>query len=190
MTNKLVLVRHGETEWSRSRRHTGTTDLPLLPEGEEAAGRLAAVLSSLDLALVLSSPRQRAIRTAELALPGVTPEITEDLCEWNYGEYEGITTATIRETRPDWDLWTQGCPGGESPDQVGERAERLIKQAESVDGTVAMFAHGHILRVIGGCWIGLGPAGGQLLGLDTATISVLDFERETRVVRKWNTLAL
>jgi broad specificity phosphatase PhoE len=135
---------------------------------------------------VLSSPLQRALETCRLAGLGDSVEATDDLLEWDYGEYEGITTPEIRERRPDWYLWRDGCPGGEQPEDVGRRADRVIAQVADADADVALFAHGHILRVVAARWLGLGPEGGALLALSTATISVLGYERETRVIRRWN----
>jgi broad specificity phosphatase PhoE len=183
----LVLLRHGETEWSKSGQHTGVTDLPLLPEGEEAARRVAVLLSDWTFDRVLVSPLQRARRTAELAGLGVTA-IDEDLAEWAYGEYEGVTTAEIRRQRPDWLLWRDGCPGGESPEQVAARLDRVLVRAERAarDGDVALLAHGHSLRVAGVRWLGLAPSYGAGLVLDTATLSLLGHEHGERAIRRWN----
>jgi broad specificity phosphatase PhoE len=183
---EIVLIRHGQTEWSANGRHTSFTDLELTPEGEAQAHRAGERLGGRSFAAVISSPRRRALRTAELAGLTVT-EVTEDLAEWNYGEYEGITTKQIRVDRPDWSLWTDGCPGGESPEQVGERLDRVLARARSVGGDVALVAHGHSLRVAGARWIGLPPSAGGLLKLDTATVSVLGFEHEVDpVLSAWN----
>jgi probable phosphoglycerate mutase len=179
------LVRHGPTEWSESGRHTSTTDLPLLPAGEEAARGLAARLGGVDFSLVLTSPRLRARRTAELA---GYPEavVDDDLVEWGYGDYEGVTTPEIRETVPGWTVWTHPSPGGETASEVGARLDRVVARAREVDGRTLVFAHGHSLRVLAARWLGLDVAGGRLLRLDTATISVLGNERETPVVLRWN----
>ncbi|GAA2893689.1 phosphoglycerate mutase [Actinoplanes cyaneus] len=183
---EIVLIRHGQTEWSANGRHTSFTDLELTPEGEAQARRAGERLGGRTFAAVISSPRRRALRTAELAGLTVT-EVTEDLAEWNYGEYEGITTKQIRVDRPDWSLWTDGCPGGESPEQVGERLDRVLARARSVGGDVALVAHGHSLRVAGARWIGLPTSAGGLLKLDTATVSVLGFEHEVDpVLSAWN----
>ncbi|MGC9669976.1 histidine phosphatase family protein [Planosporangium sp. 12N6] len=184
---EIVLVRHGQTEWSRSHRHTSYTDLPLTSEGERQAKALARMLAGRRFVAVLASPRQRALRTAELAGLTVTA-VDEDLAEWDYGEYEGVTTHEIRQSRPGWTLWTDGSPGGESPQQVGERLDRAIDRIRPllVDGDVAVVAHGHALRVLGARWIGLPPSAGGLLRLDTGTLSVLGFEREQRVITRWN----
>ncbi|MEU4561232.1 histidine phosphatase family protein [Actinoplanes sp. NPDC023936] len=185
---EIVLVRHGQTEWSANGRHTSYTDLELTPEGERQARAVAARLAGRSFAAVLASPRKRALRTAELAGLTVT-EVTEDLAEWNYGEYEGVTTKQIRETRPDWSLWTDGCPGGESPEQVGARLDRVLAKARELAerGDVALVAHGHCLRVTGARWVGLPPSAGGLLKLDTGTLSTLGFEHAVDpVIASWN----
>ena len=184
--NEIVLVRHGETEWSSSGQHTSFSDISLTEHGREQAHTLAARLANYQFALVLTSPRVRAINTCELAGLLGTAEITDDLAEWNYGDYEGRTTASIREERPGWTIFTGGVPGGETADDVGARADRLIERASTVDGAVAMFSHAHFLRVLAVRWVGLPVADGALLALDTATLSVLGYEREQRVVRVWN----
>jgi probable phosphoglycerate mutase len=180
----VVLVRHGETEWSRDGRHTGRTDIPLTDPGRRQAERLRDALQEWAFSRVLSSPLQRALETCRLAGLGDKVETTDDLLEWDYGEYEGITTAQIRESRPDWYLWRDGCPGGEQAADVGRRVDRVI--ASLGEGDVALFAHGHVLRVLAARWIGLGPESGALLALGTGTLSVLGYERETRVVTRWN----
>ena len=183
--NRVWLVRHGATDWSRSGRHTGTTDLPLLPDGEDDARALRPRLSGAGFALVLTSPLQRARRTAELAgFPDA--ETDADLIEWEYGEYEGITTAEIRESVPGWTVWTHPTPGGETLEQVGRRLDRLITRVRAVDGDVLLVGHGHSLRALAARWVGLPAADGRLLALDTGTISVLGYERETAVVERWN----
>jgi broad specificity phosphatase PhoE len=179
---RIVLVRHGETEWSASGKHTSTTDLPLTERGRAAATALRGRLG--EFALVLASPRERALHTARLA--GLEPEIEPDLAEIAYGDYEGRTTKQIRVERPGWTVWTDGSPGGETPAQAGARADRVIERALAADGDVALFAHGHILRILGARWIGLPAERGASLKLDTATVSVLGFERETRVLQQWN----
>jgi broad specificity phosphatase PhoE len=185
---ELVLIRHGETEWSAGRRHTSVTDLDLTDAGVRQAADLATAVRERTFVAVVSSPRRRALRTAELA--GLTPtEVTEDIAEWNYGEYEGVTTADIHASRdPHWNLWTDGCPGGETPEQVGARIDAVLARVAPLldSGDVAVVAHGHSLRVTGARWIGLPPAGGGLLKLDTATISVLGFEHGRRAVHRWN----
>ena len=183
--SSLWLVRHGETEWSASGRHTGRTDVDLTPAGEEAARRLAGRLRAVEFARVLSSPRLRARRTAELAcLRDV--EVTEDLAEWDYGDDEGLTTPQIREGRPGWTVWTHGPRGGETAEDVRRRADRVIQSARGVDGPVLAFSHGHFSRVLGARWIGLPVAAGAHLELFTASISVLGWERETPTLELWN----
>ena len=184
---EIVLIRHGQTEWSAAGRHTSYTDLDLTEEGERQARTAGDRLAGRTFAAVLSSPRKRALRTAELAGLRVT-ETTEDLAEWNYGEYEGITSATIRETRPQWSLWTDGAPGGESPAEVAARLDRVLARARTLleEGDVALIAHGHSLRVAGARWIGLPATGGGLLKLGTATMSTLGFEHGNPVIDTWN----
>ena len=182
----VVLVRHGETEWSSSGRHTSYSDIPLTAHGRDVAHLLAARLAGVEFSLVLSSPRKRARETCTIAGFGDRAEVTDDLAEWDYGEYEGRTTADIRTTVPDWTIFSHGAPGGETADEVAVRADRLIERSERAGGLVAMFSHGHFLRVLGARWIGLAPSGGALLGLDTATLSFLGHEREQHVLRMWN----
>lgn len=183
---ELWLVRHGQTEWSRNGRHTSTTDLPLTSEGERAALQLNQRLAGVAFDLVLSSPRQRALETARLA--GVeAPVIDDDAREWDYGDYEGITTAQIRETRPGWRIWTDGTAGGESPADVGERADRLVERVRDEAPTRALvFGHGHFSRVLAARWLELPVAVGGQFRLDTATVSVLAWERETPAILRWN----
>lgn len=187
---EVVLVRHGETEWSRDRRHTGRTDIPLLDEGRaHVRAALTPKLAGWPFVLTLCSPLQRAQETAALA--GLVPDALEpDLLEWDYGDYEGITTADIRRDRPGWFLWRDGCPGGESPDDVAARVDRVIARVVEVigdgDDDVAVVAHGHLLRVFAARWLEQPPAFGSRLWLATGSLSVLGFERETRVVRRWN----
>ena len=181
----VVLVRHGATEWSASGQHTSRTDIPLTEAGREAARRLAARLEGREFALVLSSPRARARETAELA--GLEPQFDPDLVEIDYGDYEGRTTPEIREERPGWTLWRDGSPGGETLAQAGGRADRVIARALAAGGDVAIFAHGHILRVLAARWIDLPPERGASFALGTASISELGFERENRVIARWNT---
>ena len=186
---ELVLVRHGETEWSRTGKHTGKTDIPLTENGRHTAEVLREPLSRREFALVLTSPLSRAADTCRLAGLGDAAEVRDELVEWDYGEYEGLTTPEIRETRPDWRLWRDGCPGGERPDEVAARVDRVIAEAEGVDGDVALFAHGHVLRVLAARWVELGPEWGARFVLQTATLSVLGWERETRAIRLWNAQA-
>ncbi|WP_139978230.1 histidine phosphatase family protein [Nocardioides litoris] len=183
--SELWLVRHGPTEWSKAGRHTSVTDLPLLPEHEDDARALAPRLAGLDPVLVLSSPRQRARRTAELA-GFAEPDVDDDLAEWAYGEYEGVTTVDIREDRPGWSIWTDGCPGGESPEEVGARLDRVVARARDAVGPVLAFAHGHSLRVLAARWLGLPAADGRHFVLDTATVSVLGDDRGEPAVLRWN----
>ncbi len=183
---QVWLIRHAETEWSVSKRHTGRTDIPLLDEGRERARALAPVLAQHSFTTVLSSPLGRAVETASLAGLGSRAELRDDLLEWDYGSYEGITTAAIREQRPDWYLWRDGAPGGETPAEVALRADRLIEEALGADGDVALFAHGHILRAIGARWVEQGIAFGGRLALGTGAVCVLGFEREMRVLWRWN----
>jgi probable phosphoglycerate mutase len=184
---EIVLVRHGQTEWSAAGKHTSYTDLDLTAEGELQAAAAGRRLAGRKFAAVISSPRKRALRTAELAGLTVTA-VSDDLAEWNYGEYEGLTSETIHETNPGWSLWTDGAPGGESPEQVAARLDRVLAQARQLldQGDVALVAHGHSLRVAGARWIGLPASGGGLLKLDTATLSTLGFEHANQVVDTWN----
>ena len=186
MPLEIVLARHGETEWSRDGRHTGRTDIPLTDQGRRQAGLLRDALAEWRFAKVMSSPLERARETCRLAGLGDLAEITEDLLEWDYGDYEGVTTVQIREQRPAWNLWRDGCPNGEDAASVGDRVDRVIAAVEAVDGAVVLFAHGHVLRVLAARWLGLGPESGALLEIGTGTLSVLGYERETRVVRRWN----
>jgi broad specificity phosphatase PhoE len=181
---ELWLVRHGETEWSAAGRHTSSTDLPLTPEGERKAAAVGRMLAGQKFAMVLSSPLRRALETCRLA--GYSPEITPDLCEWGYGSYEGLTTAEIQVANPGWTIWTGTPPGGESAEEVGTRADRVIARAVAADGDVVLFGHGHMLRVLAARWLGLEPTDGRLLALSTGSISVLGYERDVRVVQMWN----
>jgi broad specificity phosphatase PhoE len=182
----IVLVRHGETEWSVSGHHTGRTDIPLTTAGRRQAEALGARLSAWTFARVLSSPLSRALATCRLAGLGDGVELIEDLREWDYGEYEGRRTVDIRHERPGWDLWKDGAPGGETAEDVGRRVDRVLEAARAADGDVALFAHGHLLRVAGARWMDLPPDHGARLALSTAAISVLSWERETPVIHRWN----
>ena len=182
----VVLVRHGETEWSRSGKHTGRTNVPLTEKGRADAERLSSCLSGWSFARVFTSPLQRATETCRLAGLAEGSEIREDLREWDYGEYEGRTTPTIREERPGWSLWTDGVPGGERAEEVGARADRVIEEVRGAGGDVVLFGHGHMLRVLTARWIALAPEDGSRFGLDPATIGVLGYERETPVILRWN----
>ena len=186
MASHIVLVRHGETEWSRSGRHTSRTDLPLTEHGRAQAAALGRSLAGRSFSLVMASPRRRARETAALVLPEAQVVVRQELAEWNYGEYEGLTSEEILAQNPTWDLWREGCPGGESPTDVAVRADLLLAFADGHEGEVVCFAHAHILRVVGARWIGLGPEAGGLFILDTATLSVLGHERRRRVVERWN----
>ncbi len=185
-TPEIVLARHGETEWSVSGQHTGTTDIPLTDAGRRQAERLGRQLRGREFATVVSSPLQRALETCRLAGLGERCETRTELVEWDYGDYEGTTTPKIRETVPGWTVWSHGAPGGETAAEVGTRVDRVIDELSALDGDSVVFAHGHLLRVMGARWIGLAPEDGALLALDTGTLSVLGSERERRVVRLWN----
>ncbi len=186
MASDVVLVRHGQTAWSRDRRHTGLTDLPLLEEGKNAATALRPALSRWNFSHVVTSPLTRASATARLALPDFDAEIDHDLVEWDYGDYEGVTTADIRKTNPTWDLWTEGAPGGESPAEVSARVDRALARIDSRDGNVGVFAHGHILRALAARWVELDVSFGGVLRLATATVSVLGREHGRRAIDRWN----
>jgi broad specificity phosphatase PhoE len=184
----VYLARHGETEWSLSGQHTGLTDLPLTERGERNARRLGERLKGLSFAKVFTSPLQRARRTCELAGFGDRAEIDPDLVEWNYGEYEGKRTEEIHARRPDWQLFRDGCPGGESPQQIGARADRVIKRIRTIRGNVLIFSSGHILRVLTARWLGLEPVGAQYFLLSTASLSELGYEHNLSqpVIQLWN----
>src|SRR5438552_3184529 len=170
----IYLARHGETAWSISGRHTGRTDIPLTAKGEADAGKIGTRLAGINFTHVFSSPLSRAKRTAELA--GFTPELESDLLEWNYGDYEGLKTAEIRAKRPDWDLFRDGCPGGESVPAVSDRIDRLEERLRALSGNVLLFAHGHILRVLAARWVNQPVPFGRSLLLSTATVSILGFD--------------
>jgi broad specificity phosphatase PhoE len=186
VAQEIVLVRHGETEWSRTGRHTGRTDVPLSVRGRQEAQAVGAALRNRDFALVLTSPLGRALETCRLAGFGERAVLRDELMEWDYGAYEGRTTAEIREERPGWTLWGDGVPDGETVAEVGARADRVIRELRSADGDALLFAHGHVLRTLAARWLGLEPGAGRLLALDPATISALGYERETSVIRLWN----
>jgi broad specificity phosphatase PhoE len=183
---EVLLARHGETEWSRSGKHTGRTDVPLTERGRLQAEALGGRLAGRSFAAVLTSPLSRAADTCRLAGLGEAAQERRELLEWDYGEYDGLTTPEIREQRPGWLLWRDGCPGGENAAEVGARADRLIAELHTLDGDAALFAHGHVLRVLAARWVGLAGEAGGLLYLTTATLSVLGFEREIAVIRLWN----
>ena len=183
---EVVLVRHGETLWSRVGKHTGRTDVPLTEEGRRQSERVGDALRGRRFALVLTSPLQRAAETCRLAGLGDVAVFREELMEWDYGAYEGRTTPEIRAEVPKWLLWRDGVPGGETAADVGRRVDEVIADVRAADGDVAIFAHGHVLRVLAARWLGLPPTEGRLLALDPATISILGYERETPVIRRWN----
>jgi probable phosphoglycerate mutase len=184
----LYLARHGETAWSLSGQHTGLTDLPLTERGEHHARLLGQRLQSMTFAKVFTSPLQRAARTADLSGFGAVAENDPDLVEWNYGEYEGRTSAEIQKERPGWRVFEHGCPGGETLEQVSARADRVIQRAREIDGDVLIFSSGHILRVLAARWLGLAPREGRLLMLSTASLSALGYEhdRSQPAIRFWN----
>jgi probable phosphoglycerate mutase len=184
----LYLARHGETAWSLSGQHTGLTDLPLTAHGERNARRLGERLAGLAFGKVFTSPLRRSARTCELAGFRSAAEVDADLVEWNYGEYEGLRTAEIRARRPDWQLFHDGCPGGESPDEVGERADRVISRVRAISSDVLIFSSGHFLRVVAARWLGLEPSAGRYWILKTASLSGLSYERDilSPVITFWN----
>ena len=185
---EVYLIRHGKTEWSLNGRHTGTTDIPLTENGRRVAKLLAAALAREKFALVLTSPLKRARETCELAGFGARAEIDRDLMEWNYGVYEGLTPEEIHAQAPGWMIFTDGCPGGESPAQVSARADRLVARVRSVEGDVALFAHGHLFRTLAARWLGLPAAAGRHFLLDTATLNVLSYYRDVPAVKRWNAM--
>ncbi|MDQ4028606.1 MAG: histidine phosphatase family protein [Actinomycetota bacterium] len=183
---EVVLVRHGETDWSRAGRHTGWTDIPLTDVGRAQARALGDLLRGRDFASVLTSPLQRAAETCRLAGYGDSTEIIGELREWDYGAYEGRTTPDIRRDVPGWTVWTHGVVGGESIEQVASRADAVIERVRGVEGDVALFAHGHVLRILAARWCDLDATAARHFMLDTATISILAYERETPAIRSWN----
>ena len=184
----LYLARHGETAWSLSGQHTGLTELPLTERGERNARNLGPRLAGLTFAKVFTSPLQRATRTCELAGFAAPAEVDRDLVEWNYGDYEGLRTAEIHDKRPEWQLFRDGCPGGESPDQIGARADRVLSRVRAVSGDVLIFSSGHFLRVLAARWLGLEPVNGRLFMLKTASLSALGYENELSqpVISLWD----
>jgi len=186
MLHTVWLIRHGETAWTESGAHTGRTDIPLTAQGRHEAAALARLVAGHNFALVLTSPMQRARETCCLSGCGLQAQIDPNLSEWDYGDYEGIRTADIRTTRPGWSLWIDGVPNGETVDQVGARADAVIHRALAAGGDVALFAHGHLLRILTARWLGLEPDGGRFFALSTATVSRLGYEHETRVITHWN----
>jgi broad specificity phosphatase PhoE len=185
-SQRVYLVRHGETEWSLSGQHTGITDIPLTENGRALAKRLAPILAKEAFVLVLTSPMQRARETCKLAGLAEHADIDRDLMEWNYGEYEGLTPEQIYERAPGWMIFTDGCPGGESPEQVGARVDRVIARVRAVDGYVALFAHGHVFRALVARWLGFPPTAGSHFLLDTATLNILAYYRGIPAVKQWN----
>jgi len=185
-TQRVYVVRHGETEWSLSGQHTGVTDIPLTENGRAVARRLKPILAEPSFTLVLSSPLGRARETCELAGLGARAVLEPDLKEWNYGEYEGLTPKQIHAKAPGWMVFRDGCPGGETPEQVGARVDRVLARVRSAPGDVALFAHGHVFRVLVARWIGLAPGAGQHFLLDTATLNVLGYYRDSPAVKIWN----
>jgi broad specificity phosphatase PhoE len=183
---EVVLVRHGETEWSRDGKHTGRTDVPLTELGCRQAEAVGAALEERRFALVLTSPLSRAAETCRLAGFGDAAQQRDELQEWDYGAYEGRKTVEIREEVPGWTLWRDGVPGGETIDEVAARVDRVIAELRSGQGDALLFAHGHVLRVLAARWLGLEPQAGALFALDAAAISVLGYEREISVIRLWN----
>ena len=183
---QVYLIRHGETEWSLSGQHTGITDIPLTENGRKVAKLLEPVLAKESFALVLTSPLQRARETCELAGLGEHAEIDRDLMEWNYGDYEGLTSREIREKVPGWLLFNDGCPGGETPEQVGDRADRVIARARGEQGNVVLFAHGHLLRVLAARWLGFPASAGRHFLLDTGTLNILSYYQGAPAIRGWN----
>jgi probable phosphoglycerate mutase len=187
---QVYLVRHGETEWSLTTQHTGITDIPLTENGRKVAKLLEPVLAKETFPLVLTSPLERARETCELAGLAKRAEIDSDLMEWNYGEYEGLTPKQIHAQAPGWMLFRDGCPGGESPEQVGARVDRVINRVRTVEGHVALFAHGHVFRVFAARWLGLPAAAGCHFLLDTATLNILSYYRGTPAVKRWNAMLM
>jgi probable phosphoglycerate mutase len=184
--DQVVLVRHAETQWSRDGRHTGRTDIPLTDNGRHTARALGGRLAGWHFELVLVSPSSRARETCELSGLGAKAQLRKELLEWDYGEYEGLTSAQIDAERADWNLWRDGCPGGESAAEVGARADRVIAELNAVEGATAVFSHGHALRVLGARWIALDPLDGGRLGLSTGAICVLSHEHGTPILARWN----
>jgi broad specificity phosphatase PhoE len=185
--SEIVLVRHGETEWSRSGKHTGRTDVPLSDNGIRMAALVGHALAGKAFGLVLCSPRSRAVQTCRIAGYGASALIRQDLAEWDYGKYEGLTTAEIRSQNPTWNIWDGPVPGGETVEEVGMRCDRIVAEVRGRSDDVAVFAHGHVLRILGARWLSLPPMDGRLFALDTATISKLGYEREQPVIVQWNT---
>jgi probable phosphoglycerate mutase len=186
---RLFFFRHGETAWSLTGQHTGRTDLPLTPHGEQMARDLAPVLKSIRFAMVLTSPRLRARETCALAELGALAQIEPNLAEWDYGAYEGLLTVDIQRVRPGWQVWRDGCPDGETPEQVSARADQLIARLRQLEGNIALFSHGQFGRALAARWVGMPISEGRHLGLDPASISILGFETDhpdQPVISVWN----
>jgi probable phosphoglycerate mutase len=183
---QVYLIRHGETEWSLTGQHTGITDIPLTENGRSLARRLEPILAKQRFAMVLTSPLKRARETCELSGLGAAAQIDNDLMEWNYGEYEGLTSREIRRKVPGWLLFDHGCPGGETPEQVGDRADRIIARARGQEGNVALFAHGHLLRVVAARWLGFTAGAGRHFLLDTGTLNILSYYKGIPAIKEWN----
>lgn len=183
---QVFIVRHGETEWSLSGQHTGTTDIPLTEHGRQVARLLRPILAKESFALALTSPLQRAQETCRLTGFGDMAKVEPDLVEWNYGRYEGLTPAQIHATAPGWLIFRDGCPGGEQPEEIGARVDRVIAKVRAVEGNVALFAHGHVFRVLAARWLGLPASAGQHFLLDTATMTILSYYRGIPAIKQWN----
>jgi len=186
LRQQVVLVRHGETEWTLNGRHTGRSDIPLTAHGREQAQDLVRRLQDWHFTMVMTSPLQRAVETCRLAGFSAGSRIENDLAEWDYGDYDGQTSAQIRANNPEWDLWRDGGPGGETPDQVGRRADRVIEKVLAVDGGVLLVSHGHLLRVLAARWIEDAAGEGSRLAMSPAAISILGYEHQDRVIHLWN----
>jgi probable phosphoglycerate mutase len=185
-SQQVYLIRHGETEWSLTGQHTGITDIPLTENGRRLATRLKPILAEQKFVMVLTSPLKRARDTCELSGLGAAAHIDNDLTEWNYGEYEGLTSREIRNKAAGWLLFEDGCPGGETPEQVGARADRIITRARRQQGNVALFAHGHLLRVVAARWLGFAAGAGRHFLLDTGTLNILSYYQGIPAIKEWN----
>lgn len=186
MNPTIYLIRHGETEWAKSGQHTGLTDIPLTDTGREQAGFLLPIFDDLKFARILSSPLQRALETANLAGLSSKLIVDKELIEWDYGDYEGLTTKQIRDLAPGWSIWTHLCPNGETIDQISQRADRVVAKVRSIEGNVAIFSHGHFLRVLVCRWLDLSAEQGSRFLLGTSTLSILGYENELAVIKTWN----
>jgi probable phosphoglycerate mutase len=186
VNSTIYLIRHGETEWAKNGRHTGRTDIPLTDAGREQAGFLLPIFDEVKFTRIVSSPLQRALETAKLAGLGSRVELDKELQEWDYGDYEGLTAKQIRDRVPDWSVWTHPCPNGETIDQISLRADRVVAMLRSIEGNVAIFSHGHFLRVLVCRWIGLSANHGGRFLLGTSTLSILGYENEVPVIKTWN----